>query len=141
MPPPRFSDLRRFCEIDGWELLSRVLGGAGDHVRYRKVLRDGTILRTRVSHGRGAIADPGLWRRIWLEQLGLESEDAFWRALERGRPVQRDTDRPVRPEGPSVPAWIVSGLLRAGVSQAEIRILSSDVAERRLRALWSRAAE
>lgn len=141
VPPPRFSDLRRFCEIDGWELLSRVRGGAGDHVRYRKVLRDGTILGTRVSHGRGGIADPGLWCRIWREQLGLESEDDFWRALEAAEPVQRGSNRPARPEGRSLPAWVVAGLLRAGVSEEDIRTLSPEGAERRLRDTWSRPAE
>jgi hypothetical protein len=50
------------------------------------VLPDGTILRTKVSHGRGEIGDPGLWR-IWHEQLGLESEDDFRRALSERRPV------------------------------------------------------
>ena len=73
MPPPSFDDLRRFVEIDTWEELERVRGGAGDHRRYRKVLADGTILRTRVSHGSGEIGDAGLWKRIWRDQLGLDA--------------------------------------------------------------------
>ena len=138
MPPPSFDDLRRFCEIDGWEELQRVRGGAGDHRRYRKVLADGTILRTRVSHGRGEIGDPGLWARIWREQLGLEREDVFWQTVRYGRPVDRG-DKPVSPpSGPSIPAWVVTGLLRAGHTESEIRVLGADEARRLLEELWIR---
>ncbi len=132
-----FDDLRRFCEIDGWEELQRVRGGVGDHRRFRKVLADGTILRTRVSHGSGEIADSGLWTRIWRDQLGLESEDAFWNALRTGRPVARGEAPPNPPAGPSTPGWVVAGLLRASVSEAEIRALTADEAQRRLEAIWA----
>ena len=139
MPQPEYDDLRRFCELDGWEELPRVRGGTGDHRRYRKVLPDGTILRTKVSHGRGEIRDPGLWRRIWHEQLGLASEDVFWRALSERRPVDRGGASPVAPTGPSIPGWVVAGLLRAGVKEADLRGLTADEARRRLEEIWSRA--
>jgi hypothetical protein len=137
LPPPSFDDLRRFCELDGWEQLPRVRGGTGDHHRYRKVLSDGTILRTKVSHGRGEIGDPGLWRRIWHEQLGLESEDVFWRALSDRRPVDRGGASSVPPTGPSIPGWVVAGLLRAGMNEVDLRNLTADEARRRLEEIWS----
>jgi hypothetical protein len=139
VPPPRFEDLRRFCEIDGWEEVHRVRGGVGDHRRYRKVLADGTILRTRVSHGAGEIGDPGLWTRIWRDQLGLESEDVFWHALDTGRPVDRGESRATPPPGPSIPGWVVGGLLRAGRTETEIRELSADEATRLLHEIWARS--
>ena len=117
MPQPRFSDIRRFCSIDEWEELGRVRGGTGDHWRYRKVLTDGTVLRTRASHSNEQIADPNLWRRIWREQLGLESEEQFWETLRTGVPVQRTAQVACPPTGPSIPAWIVQGLLRAGMRE------------------------
>jgi hypothetical protein len=138
--PPSFADLRRFCEIDGWEELGRVRGGTGDHRRYRKVLDDGTILRTRVSHG-GEIADPGLWTRIWRDQLGLESEDAFWRALRDGRPADRGEPTVGLPPGPSIPGWVVVGLLRAGRTEVEIRSLTAAEAQGLLEELWARRGE
>ena len=137
MPPPKFSDIRRFCEIDGWEQLSRSGGGIGDHWGYRKVLDDGTVLRTRASHSDEQIGDPGLWQRIWKHQLGLESEEQFWEALLSGQPVLRGTAEEAAPTGPSVPAWIVQGLLRAGVPETEVRRLDADEARRRLEAIWS----
>ena len=137
MPPPSHDDLRRFCELDGWEELPRARGGTGDHRRYRKVLPDGTILRTKVSHGRSEIGDPGLWRRIWREQLGLASEDVFWRALRESRPVDRSGVSPAPPAGPSIPGWVVAGLLRAGVNEADLRSLTADEARRRLDEIWS----
>ncbi len=138
MPQPSFDDLRRFCAIDGWEERERVRGGTGDHRRYRKILADGTILRTKVSHGGGEIGDPGLWRRIWREQLGLECEEQFWEALRAGEPVDRGAAQPSPPAGPSIPAWVVAGLLREGVPEAEIRELDAGEAQRRLQERWSR---
>ena len=137
MPQPRFSDVRRFCEIDGWEELGRTRGGTGAHWRYRKVLADGTVLRTRASHSDEQIGDPGLWQRIWRQQLGLESEDQFLDALKRGEPVTREAQVPPAPTGASIPAWVVHGLLRAGAPESEIRELGADDAQRRLEAIWS----
>lgn len=137
LPQPRFSDIRRFCEIDGWEELGRTRGGTGDHWRYRKVLDDGTVLRTRASQGDEQIGDPSLWHRIWKHQLGLESEEQFWGTLRTGDPVVRAGGAEPAPTGPSIPAWIVQGLLRAGVSETEIRHLDGEEARRRLEELWS----
>jgi hypothetical protein len=130
MPKPTFADIRRFCEIDGWERTAGALGKTGDHIRYRKVLRDGTILRTRASHGRDQIRDPGLWRRIWKDQLGLESEEQFWEALRRRKAVERG--RP-QPSGPSLPGWLYRRLvLDVGVPEREIATMSIDEARAHL---------
>ena len=137
MPPPSFDNLRRFCEIDGWEALPRVRGGMGDHHRYRKVLADGRILRTRVSHGRDEIRDPGLWRRIWRDQLLLESEDVFSQTLRDGKPVDRGGVQVEPPRGPTTPGWVVVGLLRAGRTELEIRGLSADEAQQLLERIWA----
>ena len=112
-------------------------GGTGDHVRLRKILRDGTILRTRISHGSGEIGDPGLWKRIWRDQLRLATEEEFWGVLQFGRPARRGDEPPPQPRGASVPAWVVVGLLRAGVPEPEVRALPAADAERRLREIWS----
>jgi hypothetical protein len=137
LPPPSFDDLRRFCAIDGWEELERVRGGTGDHRRYRKILRDGTILRTKASHGGGEIRDPGLWRHIWRDQLGLAGEAQFWQALRIGKAVARADAPAARPEGQSIPGWVVAGLLRAGVREDKIRELDAAAARTRLEEIWS----
>ena len=141
MQQPRWSDLRRFCEIDGWEARGRTRGGAGDHFRYRKLLPDGRILRTKASPGNDELADARLWRHILRDQLELESEDQFWEALRSGRSVLRAAAEPSPPTGPSIPTWVVSGLLKAGIAEAEIRAMSPEQAQHRLEELRSRRLE
>ncbi len=60
---PSWRELRRFCEADGWTLYRET-----DHYYYRKVLPDGTILRTKVSKGSGEIHGH-LWDEIRKRQL------------------------------------------------------------------------
>lgn len=136
MPQPRYSDLRRFCEIDGWEEVTKGRR-APDHTRYRKILDDGRILRTKVSHGRGSIEDPSLWKRIWRDQLGLENEGQFWEALSTRKPVARGPSRPGPPAGPSKPGWLVNSLIFVvGLSDEEVSAMSEEDAHRR----WLKAA-
>lgn len=130
MPQPRHSDLRRFCEVDGWEETTKGRHNP-DHTRYRKVLDDGRVLRTKVSHGRGSIDDPSLWKRIWRDQLALGSEDEFWETLRVKRPVDRSAAPPAPPSGPSKPGWLVNSLIfTAGLSEGEVTKLSVEEAER-----------
>ena len=60
---PDWKDLKRYCERDGWELYKET-----DHYFYRKILDDGSILRTKVSKGTGEIRGH-LWREILKKQL------------------------------------------------------------------------
>lgn len=131
MPQPRHSDLKRFCQIEDWE---EVTSGrrSPDHTRFRKVLDDGTVLRTKVSHGRGSIDDPSLWRHIWRDQLGLESEDDFWNAINSGDPPDRFPATPEPPAGPSKPAWLENSLIFiAGVPEEEVAQMTEDEATKR----------
>ncbi|TYP52491.1 hypothetical protein LZ11_01658 [Thermosediminibacter litoriperuensis] len=43
--PPKFRDLKMYCEKNGWVMVKNT-----DHWYYEKVLSDGSVLRTRVSH-------------------------------------------------------------------------------------------
>lgn len=131
VPQPRHSELRRFCEIDGWEETTRGRRNP-DHRRYRKVLDDGRVLRTRVSHGRGSIKDPGLWGHIWREQLALGEEEEFWSALRSGEPVDRGSQGPPPPSAPSKPGWLVNSLVFvADLPEEEVARLSVDEATQR----------
>ena len=126
MPIPDKKDLRRFCELDGWEETEAV---SPDHDRYRKKLDDGSVLRTKVSPGRGPVCDDiALWTRIWRHQLGLESEDEFWEVLKtrkrapRGQPTQQ-------PAGEALDAWLFEFLVNlVGLSENEVLALSSEAA-------------
>ncbi len=65
---PKWSELKRYCEKDGWELYKNT-----DHYYYRKYLKDGTILRTKVSKGSGEIGQE-LFKRILSKQLKTDKE-------------------------------------------------------------------
>jgi hypothetical protein len=65
---PKWKELKRFCDNDGWELYKET-----DHYFYRKVLPDGRLLRTKVSMGSGEI-HTGLWREILKKQLEVTQE-------------------------------------------------------------------
>ena len=65
---PRWKDLKRFCERDGWELYKNT-----DHYFYRKTDADGNIRFTKISRGSGEIKG-FLWKEILRNQLGVTEE-------------------------------------------------------------------
>ncbi len=73
--PPKFGDLKRYCEKNGW-----VLVRSTDHWYYEKVLADGTVLRTKVSHAVHKEIPKHLWQRILKKQLKI-TEKEFWNSL------------------------------------------------------------
>ncbi len=65
---PRWKELKRFCERDGWELYKNT-----DHYFYRKVDNDVNILMTIVSKGSGEI-HARMWKEILKKQLKVSQE-------------------------------------------------------------------
>ena len=65
---PKWKELKRFCERDGWELYKET-----DHYFYRKFDPDGTMRRTKVSKGSGEI-HTHLWQEILHKQLQVSQE-------------------------------------------------------------------
>lgn len=65
---PRWKELKRFCEHDGWELYKD-----SDHYFYRKTDDDGTIRMTKVSKGSGEIKGT-MWKEILRKQLQVSQE-------------------------------------------------------------------
>lgn len=66
---PRWKELKRFCDKDGWELYKET-----DHYFYRKKEKDGTVKRTKVSKGSGEIGYH-MWREILKKQLKVTQEE------------------------------------------------------------------
>lgn len=65
---PRWKELKRFCEQDGWELYKNT-----DHYFYRKIEEDGTIKMTKVYKGSGEI-HTRMWKEILKKQLKVTQE-------------------------------------------------------------------
>ncbi len=73
--PPKFRDLKKYCEKNGWVMIRNT-----DHWYYEKVLADGTLLQTKVSHTVHKEIPTNLWKLILKKQLKI-SEDEFWKNL------------------------------------------------------------
>lgn len=73
--PPKFGDLKKFCDKNGWVEIRNT-----DHWYYEKVLADGTVLRTKVSHALHKEIPKHLWKRILEKQLKI-TEIVFWNKL------------------------------------------------------------
>ena len=72
---PLFRDLKKYCENNGWTLVRKT-----DHYFFEKMLADGTLLRTKVSHSLGKEIPRHLWERIVKHQLKTTEKD-FWEKL------------------------------------------------------------
>lgn len=87
-PRPKWRDVRRFCEREGFDLFS------SDHDYYDKTFPGGETAATKVSRGADTeTLDPGMWRMVWKRQLRLRSEEDFWRGV-RGESVVYDIHPP-----------------------------------------------
>jgi hypothetical protein len=129
VPIPEKRELRRFCEIDGWEETS---SHNPDHDYYVRQLESGRLLRTKVSRGRGPVcADPALWHRIWRHQLELDSEDEFWEVLKTRTPAARGKVAEPEPQGPRMPAWLFEFLINvAGQPEPSVLDMNEEQAMR-----------
>ena len=73
--PPKFRDLKRYCEKNGWVLMRNT-----DHWYFEKVLANGDLLQTKVSHATHKEIPSNLWKRILRKQLKI-TEVEFWNSL------------------------------------------------------------
>lgn len=65
---PRWNELKRFCDRDGWELYKDT-----DHYFYRRIDDYGNIRMTKVSQDSGEI-HAGMWKEILNKQLQVSLE-------------------------------------------------------------------
>jgi hypothetical protein len=73
--PPKFKDLKRYCEKNGWVLVRDT-----NHWYYEKALANGDVLSTKVSHAVHREIPGELWQRILRKQLHT-TEQEFWKML------------------------------------------------------------
>ena len=109
MRTPSWREVEEFLRIDGCELVRTT-----DHSFYRKVLPDGTVLRTHTSFAGDKSMSAGRFALILRTQLNV-SEDGSWEVLRTRRAVARPGEALPEPP-PAMPAWVVQALRRSGTS-------------------------
>lgn len=119
---PTWADVERFLAADGWrQIPAAERGGRRQrHIFFEKLLPDGRLLQTHISHDRSKAASPGRFATILREQLQV-SRAAFLEAIRSGQPVARpvdpDNEAPVEHE-----PWVISvlvGELHMGAEEIE----------------------
>lgn len=135
-PAPTRKDHEAFCVTEGWQSVRDAHGRTGTHhVTYELHLRDGRILRTRISHpvNRDSYG-PQMWSHILRDQLDVDQE-AFWACVQDGIKPGRGG---LEPPAESLPADLVHLLItRARLSEADVAAMSKDEAIARMQRYWT----
>jgi hypothetical protein len=135
---PSWADVERFLGIDGWrQIAASERGGRRQaHIFFEKLLADGRLLQTHISHDRSKKISPGRFGTILREQLEVSRAD-FWEAIRSGEPVAR----PVGTEEATVEhdAWVFAVLVgELHMSAEELEGLSEEEAVRLVHEHWAR---
>jgi hypothetical protein len=133
---PTWAEVEAFLAADGWRPIPNRGGGSQRHIFYEKVLPDGRVLQTHVSHSGGKAPSPGRFSSILRHQLEV-SKTEFWECIRTGAPVDRPApvdDGPVEHE-----AWVLAVLVRdLHMSAEEIEALTPEEAQQLVNDYWSR---
>jgi len=73
--PPKFGELKKYCEKNGWVCIRNT-----DHWYFEKVSSNGMVLNTKVSHATHKEIPGHLWKKILRHQLQI-TEKEFWDKL------------------------------------------------------------
>jgi hypothetical protein len=138
---PSWADVERFLGVDGWrQIPAGERGGRRQtHIFFEKLLPDGRLLQTHISHDRSKKISPGRFATILREQLKVSRAD-FWETIRSGEPVAR----PVETEEAPVEhdAWVIAVLVgELHMSAEEIERLSEEGAIALVHEHWARRRE
>jgi hypothetical protein len=135
-PQPTRQFHEKFCQIEGWTSVRDARRRTGTHhVTYELSLRDGRILRTRISHPVDRTTNgPSIWGHILRDQLHVTDAE-FWRCVQEG--VKPDRGEPEVP-AEALPAELVYLLIsRVGLDEAAVAAMTRDEAVARLNRYWA----
>ncbi len=133
---PTWGDIRQFLSADRWrEIPSNERGGTrSKHIFFDKVLEDGRVLETHVSHASDKTVSAGRFGEILRTQLEVSRAD-FWECVRSGTPV----GRPVHTDPAPIehPAWVVRVLVgELHMTAEEIGALTAQEAVERVNQHW-----
>ncbi|MFC7545500.1 hypothetical protein [Plantactinospora sp. GCM10030261] len=134
-PQPTRQAHEKFCRVEEWTRVRDARGRTGTHhVTYELSLKDGRILRTRISHPVDRTTyGARIWGHILRDQLEV-TDDEFW-ACARDR-IRPDRGEPVVPLD-ALPADLVHLLItRVGVDETTVAAMTKDEAVARVNDYW-----
>ncbi|MGH3312862.1 MAG: cytotoxic translational repressor of toxin-antitoxin stability system [Streptomyces sp.] len=135
-PQPDRERHERFCGTENWVRVRDARGRTGTHhLTYELTLRDGRVLRTRISHPVDrTVYGAAMWSHILRDQLSV-SADEFWDCVLHGRLPDRGVP-PVPKE--ALPADLVYLLIhRVGLAEGAVAGLTKEEAVARLQRYWT----
>jgi len=134
-PAPTRRDHQRFCEIEGWELVSSATSRRGTHHdAYELALPSGEVLRARVSRPADRTDyGPAMWAHVLRDQLRV-SEEEFWHCVGQGIPPRRGRPAPGREALPVDLVWQLVN--RVGLGEEEVARLTKTEAIARMQRFW-----
>lgn len=134
-PQPTRQVHEKFCLVEGWTSVRSARGRTGTHhITYELGLRDGRVLRTRISHPVDRTTyGPSIWGHILRDQLQVTDVE-FWRCVQQG--IRPDRGAPEAP-AEALPAELVHLLInRVGLDEATVAAMTKDEAIARLTRYW-----
>lgn len=134
-PQATRQDHETFCQVEGWRRVRDARSRAGTHhITYKLEMKDGRVLRTRISHPVDRRAyGPSIWSHILRDQLGVSQEE-FWACVRDRKTPDRGV--PV-PPSTALPADLVYLLMaRVGLAEGDIATMTKDEALARLQSYW-----
>lgn len=138
---PSWADVEKFLGIDAWrQIPAGERGGRRQtHIFFEKLLPDGRLLQTHISHDRSKKISPGRFGTILREQLEVSRAD-FWKAIRSGEPVSRPVEIEEGPVEHDV--WVIAVLVgELHMSAEEIEGLSEEAAIALVHEHWARRSE
>jgi hypothetical protein len=123
---PTWGDIQAFLNCDGWRPVKHGSGKKQRHQFYEKLLPDGRLLQTHISHSAGKTISPGRFATILRHQLEV-SKAEFWECIRANRPV----NRPVEIEAAPIEHadWVVQVLVgELHMSASDLEGLSAEEA-------------
>lgn len=136
---PTWGEMEKFLQVDGWRRLpaSSRGGSSENHIFFEKLLDNGELLQTHISHSRRGAPSPGRFGVILRQQIKV-SRAQFWEALSSGEPVPRpaplDTEQRVEHE-----AWVLAVLTsELHMTAEQIEALDAEQAKQLVLDHWAR---
>jgi hypothetical protein len=76
---PTWGEIEAFLQADEWRRIPAMRRGgrSEQHIFYEKVLPDGRVLQTHISHSRNARPSTGRFAQILREQLQVSREEFY----------------------------------------------------------------